>query len=846
MATSKVKRDMSLPQLPPQAQREKNSNSNSIIPRDQFTRKKLKDLHNFITQELKKRGTKTPHVFLPFRLRVDDLKLEVFLSTIFPNGEMIDTLKEAHTRRILCEFDEFTLICGLKYLWCRLPNLEIIGWENYLQFRRLEKEHGYPKDAFLRLMPKCVSTRAHASIVYDFLDLLVSIASYSQYNYLSGRKISKMASMWAFNSTTNSKLAFYDATAFKENSFVSGLDSWKQTCTGLFHLFLAFLRAMVPANEDQPFKGPKSLQSLLSTNSYPPLENLDSVKSVITIPCVHVRSTRRSSDPYALITKIRQNLKFDRKDEFVSVENYTILKNIFLKDSTNEIVSTLTDESRRILTRISDNPIPSKYDLYPGWTKDGPPQDPDVPLYSEISITSVTLQDYYIWTWLSSLASDQSSYAKSLFGRSIVVEAGLRGFQKWLILTETTMGVEEYLSKVKKNTDRLERPSKLSKNLPIPPDEYDSHPLPHVTKESLLPDISFKDEPLDLDDYTRQEQGKPYQGVISQPKSNADYSQYMRGLDDGDHLANDLREININKVHNRQRPKPPPLDLLRSEEPLHVNKAHKKTNKEVHVDYGDGAKRANGNSHNHTPQNLSYPKHDYPTEALQYVAQTQEFQEPYDSYQTPYDKPENPLAVEPFDTYHVPALEPPKKPNGLSSPAKKHLELPPPPAGEQISNGDRNTPFHPEKLSHFDPPADPYQMPTSRVNHTHHLKPNDLRYNAETYQQYQAEPIQQYGGYEDPRILPAPSSDAIGEKPKKKKKKKKTKHKDELAGIPVDQLPDGPPPPLPADMMQNDSHSNGLSMPSNEYLPSLQDRHLPPVESPKNLRRCLGTFNILG
>lgn len=324
MALAKGKRDMSLPQLPPAAYQEETSSS--IIPRDQFTRKRIKDLHNYITQELKKRGTKTPHVFLPFRLRVDDTKLERFLSTIFPNGQMIDTLKEAETKRLLASFDEFTLICGLKYLWCRLPNLEIIGWENYLHFKRLEREHGYPKDAFLKLMPKCVSTRAHASIVYDFLDLLVSIASYSQYNYLSGRKISKMASMWAFNSMGNSKLAFYDATAFKENSFVSGLESWKKTCLGLFHLFLAFLRAMMPDNEDQLFKGPKSLQSLLSTNSYPPPENLDSIKSVITIPCVHVKSTRRSSDPYALITKIRQNLKFDRKDEFVSVENYTILK----------------------------------------------------------------------------------------------------------------------------------------------------------------------------------------------------------------------------------------------------------------------------------------------------------------------------------------------------------------------------------------------------------------------------------------------------------------------------------------------------------------------------------------
>lgn len=824
MAQARPKRDMSLPQLPPAAQQD--DSSSSIIPRDQFTRKRIKDLHNFITQELKKRGTKTPHVFLPFRLRVDDQKLERFLATIFPNGQMIDTLNESATKRILAGFDEFTLICGLKYLWCRLPNLEIIGWDNYLHFKRLERENGYPKDAFLRLMPKCVSTRAHASIVYDFLDLLVSIASYSQYNYLSGRKISKMASMWAFNSMGNSKLAFYDATAFKENSFISGLELWKKTCIGLFHLFLAFLRAMMPDNEDQLFKGPKSLQSLLSTNSYPPPENLDSIKSVITIPCVHVKTTRRSSDPYALITKIRQNLKFDRKDEFVSVENYTILKNIFLKDSTNEIISTLTDESRRILTRISDNPIPSNYDLYPGWTKDGPPQDPDIPLFSEISITNVTLQDYYIWTWLSSLASDQSSYAKALFGRSIVVEAGLRGFQKWLILTETSISPDEYISRMKgserpRSKSPLKREKSPLKDLPPPPGSSNGLAPPTVSKNGLLPEVSFQEEPFGMEQYTHEpdhhhhhHQGKPYQGRIGHPKPADDYSQYMRGLNDDDHMAQNFNDLNINKQSGgQQRPRPPPLDLLQQEQPLNVKKVHKKSKEPNGY--------SNGYSNGHfNPDHSEIPQEQYPQEALQYSA-AQDYREPYDNYTTLHDRLEEPQSTEPFDNYYVPSSHHVSKPkeakavydSSHKSPRRKHQDLPPAPMDNRMQDdysGMSPASYLQEPPVSYsqEPPAshDPYLMPTSRVGNSspHQAQEIPHAHFGDQYQHYQENHLPPQKEFDNSQF-PAQNGEAIPDKPKKKKKKKKSKPKDDFA-IPIDQLPEGPPPPLPAELSQQIEH----------------------------------------
>ncbi|OBA23400.1 DUF1708-domain-containing protein, partial [Metschnikowia bicuspidata var. bicuspidata NRRL YB-4993] len=455
--------DLDLPVLP--AMHERN---HQLISDSQLTRRKLQGLLHIMTAELKARGTKTPHIFLPFRSRVDDTKLNLLLRRIFPGGVMVDTSQKAIVRTILNDFDEFTLICGLKYLWCRLPNSEIIGWPVYLEFKRKEHEAGYPKDAFLTIMPKCLLSSSHASIVYDFLDLMISIASNSQYNHLNGRKVAKMASIWAFRSRPSSTSAFYDATLISERDFLDGLEAWKQMCNGLFHLLLSFLRAMLPDTEADTLNLPKTLQSLLITNSYPPPENSNSVKSVITIPCVSVRSTRKSKDPYELISKVRRSLSFDKKDFFLSIENFTILKNIFQKPSTADIVSTFSEESRRVISRLTADPIPSEFGLYPGWAQESLDlEEPDIPLYSEVRITSVTLQDYFIWTWLSSLGSDQTSNIKSIFGRSIVVEAGLRGFQKWMVLSETTIQPEEYISIFKSPKKDVFADS--PKKCPLPP-----------------------------------------------------------------------------------------------------------------------------------------------------------------------------------------------------------------------------------------------------------------------------------------------------------------------------------------------------------------------------------------
>ncbi|KAK6201682.1 uncharacterized protein RJT21DRAFT_120744 [Scheffersomyces amazonensis] len=562
-----------------------NSSGSGIIRPDQFTKSNLKSILHLITIELKSRGgTRTPHIFLPFRSKVNDEKLELFLTKLYPNGELLDIPypdnndNESKISRIIKSTDEFTLICSLKYFWSRLPNHEIIGWDAYLEFKRKEFEAGNPKNAFLSIMPKCLSSPAHASIVYDFLDLLINITSNSQYNYLSGRKITKMASIWAFNPThklINSP--FYDATSPKEFDFSEGLNSWKPSSSALFHLLLSFLRAMLPDSDTETLKLPKTLQSLLISNSYPPPEDDDVLKSMITIPCVSIQSTRHSKNAYELISKIRHNLTFDKKDSFHSIENFTILKNVFQRDSTSKIVESFTDESRRVLNRLTEDPLKnSQFDLYPGWSNVQIPVDEDIPLFSQITINDVTIQDYYIWTWLSTLGSDQNSHFKRIFGRSLVVEAQFKGFQKWIILTEKTMSSKEYLNYFNLDNHSLysEIPHKRitsdesykTKAMPLPP-------LPNNQQEDNgpLPNLNFTEEDykLDLGDFADQ----PDYNI---PQQN-DYLQYQEYLDFKD-LADDFEEktklSNSNSNSNspqpqpRNRRRPAPLDSLKQKAEL--------------------------------------------------------------------------------------------------------------------------------------------------------------------------------------------------------------------------------------------------------------------------------------
>ena len=67
----------------------------------------------------------------------------------------------------------------LKWCWCRIPG-GVVSWKAYDRFKREEQDLGFRGDAFLHIIPRCVESVSHATIVFDFFDLMASIATHGQ------------------------------------------------------------------------------------------------------------------------------------------------------------------------------------------------------------------------------------------------------------------------------------------------------------------------------------------------------------------------------------------------------------------------------------------------------------------------------------------------------------------------------------------------------------------------------------------------------------------------------------------------------------------------------------------
>lgn len=70
------------------------------------------------------------------------------------------------------------------------------------------------RDAFATFIPLSVESDARAKIIFDFFDLMAAIAAHSKTNGMGGRKLSRMAGWWAFDS--------FDTG----NGFDGGYKSW--------------------------------------------------------------------------------------------------------------------------------------------------------------------------------------------------------------------------------------------------------------------------------------------------------------------------------------------------------------------------------------------------------------------------------------------------------------------------------------------------------------------------------------------------------------------------------------------------------------------------------------------
>ncbi|ODV94512.1 hypothetical protein PACTADRAFT_4453 [Pachysolen tannophilus NRRL Y-2460] len=417
-----------------------------------FTRDEVKDVIHLITGEIKAKGTKSELIFLPFRPQNDEYKLKKFLSRIFINNEKLDNLDIIE--KIIKRTDEFTLISALKFFWCRLPHSSIIGWKPFLKFQKMEKKQNYPRRAFLDIMPQCLHSTSHASIVYDFLDLLISIASCTKENKLSGRKIAKMCAIWAFdgphpNNINNSK------NISCHPSYQKGLNDWIPASDAMFHLLLAFLRSILPIREEDKVKLPRTLRSLIANNLYPPPLTKDSDSSgLLEVPIITLTVNNPSKSPTELISKIVKTLTFENPKLFYSREDYILLKNVF-NDTAKNVINKLSAENKKIINNfcnIDENLIVNernsnvKFKLVAGWADDSDSiikNSSDDTEYFTANISKTFIDDYFIWTWLSTISPEETTSKRNIFGRSFIMEVELdEDYKKWIVIEEQNLNAE--------------------------------------------------------------------------------------------------------------------------------------------------------------------------------------------------------------------------------------------------------------------------------------------------------------------------------------------------------------------------------------------------------------------
>ncbi|CAI4065087.1 hypothetical protein SUVZ_08G2200 [Saccharomyces uvarum] len=444
----------------------------------EFSREKVKGVIHSITAELKEKGPDVEFLMIPFREEQTNDKLLTLLNQLFPlgNGQPVNERKQ---QKIISRADVWTLFQCLKYIWCRLPNSEVIGWKSYMEFKLREEDKKFPQKSFLEIMPQCLASPNHASIVYDFFDLIISISSNSRVNKMSARKISKMCAIWAFNKQKpKSDVQDYDfesgaiKSSAPNNSIQDGLDQWIPGSDAIFHLLLAFLRSFVPQDLESA-KLPRTLKSLLFNNQYPPRESTAyTSETILTIPLVTLKTDTFSRKPWQLLERCNDLLDFTDHDAFEAREDYALLKSLFRKKNTVEGISRkMSQESRRLMKVMS-----TKHSTFQaGWA----PRKciENIPHLKEyIEVKRLDIDDYFIWTWLSSLSFEQTSEKKKIFGRSVILEFEFDGFKKWVVFQECDITLDyNKKGQFKKRTSALS-PSVEYK--PLADSELEKQPPP--------------------------------------------------------------------------------------------------------------------------------------------------------------------------------------------------------------------------------------------------------------------------------------------------------------------------------------------------------------------------------
>ncbi|KAG5370070.1 Morphogenesis-related protein [Yarrowia sp. C11] len=302
------------------------------------------DLVHVITGEIKARGILTPYLLLPFRPESDPNAVPALVNHIFPKN--FQPLQGEELLRTVRNAEIYTLCGVLKWCWCRMPG-GVVSWPVYERFVQAEKDGETDHDAFLTLIPRCIQTEAHASILYDFMDLLAAIATHGKKNGMGGRKLARLAGSWAFDVNTG---------ADGPVSFQDGLDAWSRGAEATNHLFFSFLRTMLPTKESrlEANRIPRSLEALLVSSVYPPLPLHKS--RLVPVPLVTLTVGKLSSSPLVLLKRAAKTVRFENPAVFATEDDFNTL--FFLFKDPKIVEQKLSPESKRVLHDIvQENPL---------------------------------------------------------------------------------------------------------------------------------------------------------------------------------------------------------------------------------------------------------------------------------------------------------------------------------------------------------------------------------------------------------------------------------------------------------------------------------------------------------
>ncbi|KAK9416504.1 hypothetical protein SUNI508_01921 [Seiridium unicorne] len=295
---------------------------------DAYTRttvepEEISELVRRCTAELKARALDHPFLLLPFRPTSDPSAVRIFIRHFFDGNQALRG--EALAQEI--RMTEPMVISGvLKWCWSRLQG-GVVGWDAYELFKVGEQDSNLARNAFTTFIPLSVENDARSKIIFDYFDLLSAVAAHGKSNGFGGRKLSRMASWWAFE---------YKDTG---NGFEGGYKFWLSAADATSHLFFAYLRSLAP----QPAVGgismlPRSLQALLQETEYPP-----------QTPSLMQSSTYRvnmivdtvSPTPFALLRRANH---FQYRESDKALHEFSEYE---------DPVKALTEECRRVLKAIS-------------------------------------------------------------------------------------------------------------------------------------------------------------------------------------------------------------------------------------------------------------------------------------------------------------------------------------------------------------------------------------------------------------------------------------------------------------------------------------------------------------